>query len=71
MINNKVIQKPVTFEEVLNSDKKFRVEHYKTNVLPIFKDFIEIDSFLFYISQYFVSEDIKQIIKEGKWYLEP
>jgi hypothetical protein len=71
MINNKVIQKPVTFEEVLNSDKKFRVEHYKTNVLPIFKDFIEIDSFLFYISQYFVSEDIKKVIKEGKWYLEP
>lgn len=70
-LNFEFIQQPVTFEEILNSDKKCRVEHNKTNSFSILENFMELDSFLCYISQYFASEDIRQIIKEGKWYLEP
>lgn len=65
------IQQPVTFEEVLNSDKKCRVEHKLTAEYSNFKEFMFLDILLSFISQYFGDEECKKIFKEAKWYLEP
>lgn len=84
-----LIQQPVTFEEVLNSDKKCRVEHKelnkvieKTNELNDssanefligFKkgEYLNFNNLLELFIWIFSNYKIKQIIKEGKWYLEP
>ena len=65
------IQQPVSFEDVLNSDKKCRVEHELTAGHSTFEAFMDLDVLLLYIGDYFETEDCKQIFKEAKWYLEP
>lgn len=84
-----LIQQPVTFEEVLNSDKKCRAEHKelnkvieKTNELNDssanefligFKkgEYLNFNNLLELFIWIFSNCEIKQIIKEAKWYLEP
>lgn len=83
------IQQPVTFEEVLNSDKKCRVEHEILNKKTKNKDEISDKSANYFLIEYknnrylnmnnllelFIwilsDSEIRKIIKEGKWYLEP
>ncbi len=83
------IQQPVTFEEVLNSDKKCRIEHEELNkviektnelndssaneFLISFKkgEYLNFNNLLELFIWIFSNYKIKQIIKEGKWYLEP
>ncbi len=66
-----IIEKLVTFEEVLNSNKKCRVEHLFLieNEFDI-KRFDTFDSLMFDLSDITNSYELKDIIKNGKWYLE-
>lgn len=82
------IQQPVTFEEVLNSDKKCRVEHKlikrlirtcdSTEEMIIKNVFDLIDEKWLYLhdllsalSWKLDNKELKDVIKNGKWYLEP
>jgi hypothetical protein len=65
------IQQLATFEEVLNSDKKCRVEHKLTAEYSNLEGFMYLDILLSFISHYFEDEECKKIFKEAKWYLEP
>lgn len=65
------IQQSVTFEEVLNSDKKCRIEHKLTAEYSNLEGFMYLDILLSFISHYFEDEECKKIFKEAKWYLEP
>lgn len=65
-----IIQKPVTFEEVLSNDKLCRIEHELLNGLPIQTEFMNFRDIIKFISENFFSSTIKQIFKEGKWYLQ-
>ncbi|MDF2881536.1 MAG: hypothetical protein K0R54_2093 [Clostridiaceae bacterium] len=62
------IQQPVSFMEVVNSDKKCKVEHQliKDKMLSFntFSDVLEA------LSVYHSSIQLRQIIKEGKWYIK-
>lgn len=63
-------QQPVTFEEVLNSDKKCMVEHEKLTH-ETFKEYVDFDVLMNRLSRTFFEVQLKEIIKNGKWYLEP
>lgn len=65
------IQQPVTFEDVLNSDKECRIEHKLTAEYSNLEGFMYLDILLSFISHYFEDEECKKIFKEAKWYLEP
>lgn len=83
-----LVKRAVTFEEVLNSGRKCRVEHELMDALTedecctsealiksINKDICEGKYLLFgslflVLSWRFVTDEVKKIIKEGKWYLE-
>ena len=66
----KLKQQPVTLEEVLNSDKRCKVEHelLKDKYYSLYDEF---DFILVEISSNFKTKETKEIIKNGKWYLEP
>lgn len=65
------IKEPVTFEEVINSDKLCRVEHpfliENEFDIKIFKTF---DELMFGISNITNAHEMREIIKNGKWYLQ-
>lgn len=79
-------QQPVTFQDILNSDNKCRVEH-KLIEIPdeitcedelIISDFISLQhreylplhSLLGVLPWILDNKDFKKVIKEGEWYLE-
>jgi hypothetical protein len=76
------VKKPVSFMEVLKSTKAVRVEHeFITNLAPsqsdewFFKDlldgnFFDIDNLIYYISEYADAEPLRDILLNGKWYIE-
>ena len=72
-------QEPVSFMDCVNSDKLVRVEHELTNnlhsVLFYYKEFkngeyIPFGHLMFYLSSDLNGEELRTVIKEGKWYLE-
>lgn len=64
-------QQPVTFEEVLNSDKRCRVEYAFDNGIEVETEYDDFDIITCELSTDFEAEQLKEIIKNGKWYLEP
>lgn len=65
------IQKPVSFDQVLCSDKKCRVEHELFDFNRVFGDgYFGLDSILYEVANYLDEIEIKRVIREGKWYLE-
>ena len=92
---SEVKRTPVTFEDVLNSDKKCRVEHELINERKYYNllnekkkiefneewiqiawedyekgDFLDFENLMLIISYLAEFDDLREIIKEGKWYLE-
>lgn len=69
-----LVQKPVTFEKVLKSSGRCRVEHELLNEYEItsLSDFMEFDFYMLNLCDCasLSSDEIKKILKEGKWYLE-
>lgn len=63
-------QQPVTFEEVLNSDKWCKVEHELLRD-DYYKKYDRLDILMYNITMTFKPDELKSIIKNGKWYLEP
>lgn len=72
-------RQPVTFEEVLNSDKMCKVEHNMFNLEELMAEemvisesnYFDVDEILYAITNNFCTNDTKRILKECKWYLEP
>ena len=70
------IQKLVTFDEVVNSDKRCRVEHELVDKITgddeysFFDSYTTFDNYIFNLAQELNSEELKKVITEGKWYLE-
>jgi hypothetical protein len=83
------VEKPVSFDDVLNSDKKCRVEHelikeifedtygytgdyYITQSLNHFKngEYLKLEDILLIIGRFTCNEEVKDIINNGKWFLE-
>ncbi|GEM_PF-2770567 len=69
-----LVQQPVTFEKVLKSSGRCRVEHELLNEYEItsLSDFMEFDFYMLNLCDCasLSSDEIKKILKEGKWYLE-
>lgn len=83
-----LVKQPVTFEEVLNSDKKCRVEHelidsglddeITSNDNVTLEDYqtlkegnyMELHNLISVLPWILSNEEFKQVLKEGKWYLE-
>lgn len=63
------VEKPVSFEEVLNSDKKCRVEHELLRG-DYYKEYKNFTFLLKSLIETYVPEHVKSILKNGKWYLE-
>lgn len=63
------VEKPVDFEEVLVSDKNCRVEH-ELITHPLYKKYCEFSLLLSRIVNEWEDDEVKDIIKNGKWYLE-
>ena len=66
-IKYKLIQKPVTFEEVLNSNKNCRIEHkllVKTNNHQPLAEIMKS------LATYCRDDILRKILKEGEWFLE-
>ena len=68
-------QKPVNFMEVVNSDKKCKVEHELIDELKDYdksidySKFYDFDFLISYLSNDFYGDKLRLIIKEGRWYL--
>lgn len=63
----KLIKQSVTFEEVLNSNKRCKIEH---ELLHEKLEYQPFDNLMYYLSNTYYENDFKQILIEGKWYLE-
>lgn len=77
VVNLKFVQihKFVTFDEVLKSDKRCRVEHELVNKINndeygYFDKYRTFDICIWNLTQELNSEKLKKVITEGKWYLE-
>jgi len=84
----KLVKRAVTFEEVLNSNKKCRVEHelidsglddeITSNDNVTLEDYqtlkegnyMELHNLISVLPWILSNEEFKQVLKEGKWYLE-
>ena len=64
----KLKQYPVTFEEVLNSDKRCRIEH---EILNNWEDYVSFGWLMITLAKDLKENELKEVIKNGKWYLEP
>lgn len=65
------IQQPVSFMEIVNSDNNFRVEHKLLEENNIkFEHYVSFSKLFEVLSKKLVSEELKKVIKEGKWYIE-
>lgn len=77
------IQQPVSFMEVVNSEKRCRVEHRfmkeiknKNVIETVYNSefekgaYLPLNYLMCILGGNNIASDLKQIIKEGKWYLE-
>lgn len=63
------IEKPVSFTEVLNSDKRCRVEHELLKG-DYYKEYKNFTFLLRSLIETYVPEHVKSILKNGRWFLE-
>lgn len=61
------VEKSVNFIDILNSDKRCRVEH---ELLNSSKRYFKLNEIFKEILPYYSENELKKIIKEGLWYLE-
>lgn len=61
------VEKPVSFDDVLKSDKKCRVEH---DLVISTKEYEDFDILIADISNVRDAQELKDIMLNGKWYLE-
>lgn len=64
------VEQPVSFMDVVNSNKKCRVEHDFLKDSVWYNDYKEFEDMLYDLGKCYASVDIKKVILEGKWYLE-
>lgn len=64
------VETPVSFNDVLNSDKKCRIEHDLIDNDEYSKNYHELDNLMNVMSKWYTSEELKTVIKEGRWFLE-
>lgn len=64
------IQKSVSFMEVVESEKECRVEHKLTVNYRLYNEFNSFQDVMYILSVDFKSEQLREIITEGKWYIE-
>lgn len=67
-----IMEQPVTFDEVVKSDKLCRVEHELIKDNPYFgkHKYRKLNEVMAILSAWFGDENLKTIIRKGKWYLE-
>jgi hypothetical protein len=63
------IPKSVSFMEIVNSDKRCKVEHEKY-ITRYDLEYCALDGLLYFLCSEYDDKSIKEIIKEGKWYTE-
>lgn len=61
----------VEFMDVVNSDRQCRVYHPLLEGYDCMHCYNDIDMHLLEIARDFCGDDVKKIIKEGLWYLQP
>jgi hypothetical protein len=66
----KKVQSPVSFMDVINSTKKCRIEHELVNNDEYSQNYHELYDLMYVMSEWYTSDELKTVIKEGKWYLE-
>ena len=59
------VEREVTFQEILESSEKCRIEHK----LFEFKTYDYLQSILSYMCKYYNNQEIKDILKNSKWYI--
>jgi hypothetical protein len=77
-----LIPQPVSFMEVLKSTKAVRVEHKSVTNIPASKleintiqrmnngEYVLLDDLMYYLSYKFEPEELRDILLNGKWYIE-
>ena len=70
-----LVQKPVNFMDAVNSCNNIRVEHeYISNLIKegygCLKDYMNIIGIMAIFSENFDECDLKEVILNGKWYIE-
>ncbi|OOM81640.1 hypothetical protein CLPUN_10290 [Clostridium puniceum] len=64
------IPKPVSFMDVVNSDKKCRIEHELVDNEIYEKEYHDFREVIRVMTTWYSTKELKQVIREGKWYLE-
>jgi hypothetical protein len=67
------VETPVSFKDVLNSNKKCRIEHSKINKawLRLWLDeYQPVNAILYQLVKEFNSDDFSDIVEEGEWHIE-
>ena len=71
------VEEPVSFVDVLKSDKKCRVEHERIEKLMSneendfdFDEYMEIDEVLFELTNQCEASETRDVLLNGIWYLE-
>jgi cyclophilin family peptidyl-prolyl cis-trans isomerase len=72
-----MVEHKIIFKDILSMS----IEEIETNTSDTFvinafeklknNDYLDFDDIFLIFGRYLSSEDIKRIIKEGKWYIEP
>lgn len=65
-----MIQKPIRFMDVVNSDKKCRVKHELIENDLYREYYNNLDDILKVMLDWYTLEEFKKVIKEAEWYLE-
>ncbi|EQB4340928.1 hypothetical protein ACYJ2U_001647 [Clostridium botulinum] len=67
-----IIEKPVDFKVVLNTDKKVKVKHYLVENDPFFTKYHTLKKILHNgFSRDYSDGFMRKVIAEGEWYIDP
>lgn len=64
------VRQAVSFMEAVESGRKLKVEHESIGGGEYFKKFDFLDDLIYELADIFSSNEIRQIILNGKWYVE-
>lgn len=66
------MKKPVTFIDVLRSNKKVMIKHQDIDgeLSYMRETYNEIDDVMYNISNYFTAEGVREILLNGEFYIE-
>lgn len=69
-----LIQQPTSFVKVLKSEKRVKVEHeIMLGLIPLeprLKDYERFSMLMMFLSKHLASDKLKEVILNGKWYIE-